>query len=110
MTTTRARIDFRPIYDRNDRLTHYTATPIGEGRLTDRTYDGTDRYCQRADFTCRIEIDYFYNGAPNNVMFRLVTQGRERGGRRYREFRNLAEAMETAEKWAARRFAFELDN
>lgn len=110
MTTTRARIDFAPKYDREGLLTRYIATPVGDGRLIDRTYDSHARYCHRWDFTCRIEIEYAYNGAPNNIMFRLVTQGRERGGRRYREFRNLAEAMETAEKWAARRFAFEIDN
>lgn len=110
MTTTRARIDFTPRYDREGNITRYVATPVGEGRLIDETYEGADRYCRPSHFTCRIEIVANRWVNDKGVYFRLVTQGRERGGRRYRNFFSLTEAIETAEKWAARRFAFEIDN
>lgn len=43
---------------------------------------------------------------PTHYGFCVITEGLNKGGRRYRRCWDFSQAVETAEKWAGRRFAY----
>lgn len=93
-----AQIEFSPRWDRSGEIDRWVARPIGTAPLIDRTYGEQIR---SGGFQCVISVS---GGRGEPLRFWLMTQGREPGGRRYREFTSFAEAIAQAERWAARRF------
>lgn len=104
MTTTQtpARIEFSPRWDANGNLTKFVARPVGEGTLMDRTYDEP---VQSGGFICSVSIEQKHLDC-DLLVFWVTTQGKEPGGRRYRQFTDSEAAFQCAEKWAARRFFY----
>ena len=99
-TTTKALLDFSPRWNRDGEIDRWVARPIGPGTLFDRTYGQPVR---SGGFTCAIHVE---GGDNAPLRFWLVTQGKEPGGRRYRECWSFEEAITRAEQWAARRIFF----
>jgi hypothetical protein len=68
----------------------------------ERFVDQQDEYNRRA--ACIIRISPVAGGPADR--YELMTQGADKGGRRYR-YGTLGEMVDTAERWAARRFYVE---
>ena len=69
-------------------------------------YDGPpDRYGTDRDILGYVKTgEIVYASGPDQPTYRIVTQGRQRGGRRYGSFATLTDAQQALAGWAGRRF------
>ena len=104
-TTTRrkrAKIDFSPVYNSTGEFVHYRGHLCG-AEPDEKYVDSQDEWNVRLNYKATITPD---RHDPRSDWYILTTKGQNNGGVRHR-WGTLADMIETAEKWAARRFYIE---